>query len=217
MSALAQSPPSFAPSERRIGRRIRLDRVLPARIGRHDGTLVDLSMRGAKIRHAGSLQRGATVRITFPWDRVRFSAVAETLSSRILALGMGKDASPMYESRLHFVYIDPAAFRLLQRVLSALEDEMLRTWVGNLYATGETIRLLPPVACGFLRCRPVGTGWETKWTREKTQPEDGFLLPAETDSSDLRTLCRAWESMNKDSRHLVRLIAAAVVEGTLGA
>ena len=76
MSALELTPLT-AVSERRGSDRTRLDRVLHALVGRNNGIFVDLSMRGAKIRHEGAVRRGASVRLVFLWERDRFSATAE--------------------------------------------------------------------------------------------------------------------------------------------
>lgn len=216
MSALEQAPlPSSR--ERRIGERMRLDRVLAVQVGRFDGTFVDLSSRGARIRHHGTLQRGSSVRITFTWERERFSATAQVLASRVVALGTSEAPLPLYESRFHFVYVDHASGDLLGRVLTALANEALRTWVGNLRAVDIDAgpRTQPPVPNGFIRCERINRRWQQKWTTDSKQPEHGFLLPAGTEPADVQTLCEAWDSMDEDGRHLLQLTATAVVEGAL--
>lgn len=217
MSALEQHS---LPSDRRRGDRTRLDHVLRALVGRNDGIFVDLSSRGAKIRHQGSLCRGSQVRIVFTWEKERFSATGEVLASRVVSLGTREGESAEFESRFRFVAIDPGASELLARVLVCLSNDALRTWVGNLKGFDEapaTARPATPApgATGFLRCRRIPGGWEQKWTRDTTQPKDGFLLPAGTDPAEVSALCRAWDSMDADARHLVHLTANAVVEQTL--
>lgn len=215
MSALEQTPlPSS--SDRRRSDRTRLDRVLHALVGRYNGLFVDLSMRGAKIRHEGALRRGATTRIAFTWERERFSATAEVLASRVVSLGTRDGESATYESRFRFVTVDDGSSALLARVLVAMSNDALRTWVGNLKGFEEPAGLRStPGAAGFLRCRRVNQRWEKKWTRNTAQPADGFLLPAGTAAAEVDALCKAWESMDDDGRRLLQLTASAVVESAI--
>ena len=217
MSALEQQPLA---SDRRRSDRTRLDRVLRALVGRHDGAFVDLSMRGAKVRHEGALRRGAEVRIVFAWEKERFSATAEVLASRIVSLGTREGESATYETRFRFVAMEQSSADLLARVLVSISNEALRTWVGNLKGFDEDrLRAASPAqsAAGFLRCRRIGNTWEKKWTRDTTQPKDGFLLPAGTEPSEVNSLCRTWEELDADGRHLVQLTASAVVEQAITA
>ena len=216
MSALEQTP--LPSSDRRRSDRTQLDRVLHALVGRHNGLFVDLSMRGAKIRHEGTLRRGATTRIVFTWERERFCATAEVLASRVVSLGTREGESATYESRFRFVTIDDGSSALLARVLVAMSNDALRTWVGNLKGFEDVPSGLrtTPGASGFLRCRRVNTRWEKKWTRNTAQPADGFLLPAGTAPAEVTALCEAWESMDEDGRRLLQLTASAVVESAIG-
>ncbi len=216
MSALEQTPlPSS--SDRRRSDRTTLDRVLHALVGRHNGIFVDLSMRGAKIRHASALRRGAATRIGFLWERERFSATAEVLASRVVSLGMREGESATYESRFRFVAMDEGSSALLARVLVAMSNDALRTWVGNLkgFEGQPGAKPATPHAAGFLRCRRIGMRWEKKWTRNTAQPPDGFLLPAGTAPAEVNALCAAWESMDGDGRRLLQLTASAVVESAV--
>ena len=215
MSAIEQLPLPTSNNDRRRADRTRLHRVLPALVGRHEGIFVDISMRGAKMRHSGALPRGATVRIAFEWDQRRFSTAAEVLASRIVSLGTREGEPALYESRFRFNSMAPEAGELLARVIVAVTNDELRTWVGNLKGFGDEPRTAEPArAHGFLRCRRVGNSWEKKWTRDSVQPIDGFVLPAGTDPSEVAALCRTWETTDADGRHLLRLTASAVVEET---
>jgi hypothetical protein len=216
MSAMEQLPLPSTPGERRNGDRRRLDRVLNVLVGRNDGIFVDASLRGAKIRHSGAVRRGATVRIAFDWERQRFSATAEVLASRVIALGMREGESTTFESRFRFTVMSPESSQLLARVLGELSNHELRTWVGNLKGFDETPPpppAAPTHAAGYLRCRHVHRAWEKKWTRDATQPPDGFVVPAGTPQAEVDALCSTWETSDEDGRRLLQLTAAAVVEG----
>lgn len=213
MSAIEQLPLPSRAAERRRSDRTRLQRVLNALVGRHEGTFVDISLRGAKIRHPGALPCRSAVRISFHWERQRFCASAEVLASRIVSLGTREGEPATYESRFRFTVMTPESLDLLARVIAAVGNEELRTWVGNMKGFGDGVHLAAPVrAHGFVRYRHRFGTWEKKWTRDTTQPPDGFVLPAGTSPAEVAALCRTWEGMDADGRHLLRLTASAVVE-----
>lgn len=153
MSAIEALP---RPAERRSETRVRLDRLLSARIGRHEGRVVDLSPRGARVRHSGSLARGATARLAFDWGGRKFAASGEILASRVVTLGMHEGESATYDTRMRFTVIEAGAQELLERVLQTIASEELRTWVGNMKGFDDEPRTdaVPRVA-GFIRCRRV--------------------------------------------------------------
>jgi hypothetical protein len=208
MSALAEN--SSPTIERRGGERVRIERLL-ARAGRRDAAIADLGMRGARIRHEGALPRGATIRVTFNWHGAHFAASAEVLACRVLTLGGRDDEPAVYESRLRFVELGGKVLDLLARVITDAGGAELRKWVENLQ--GESAVPAPSTgsASGFIRCRYFGW-WEKRWTRNPSQPIDGFTLPARTERSDIDASCKAWEGMDRDGRELVRATAAAVAE-----
>lgn len=218
MSALEQhASPSLIErrvGERRAGVRLHLDRVLRALIGRNEGVVVDLSLRGARLRHERPLQRGSTVRIAFEWEGERFAAGAEVLASRIITLGTRENEPAIYESRVRFASLTADGLDLLTRIIVSIGDDEVRSRLSNLSASAVSHAPRPsstPVR-GFIRCRFQNRRWQKKWTRDASQPADGFVLPAGTNPSDLEALCRSWEGMDDGARSLVQLTAIAVNE-----
>jgi PilZ domain len=212
MSALEQGS-----LDRRTAPRLRVTGTLPALIGRGDGALVDLSARGAKVRHSTMIRRNAIVRISFRWQGQRFSASAEVLSSRVVSLGRG-DTPTMYESRLRFEHVTPEADAVLARVLDSLAGRDARRWVANLRGWDDEIApAAAPAVTSYLRCRFFGTRWEVKCTNALEQPEDGFLLPATIDDNEIVRLCADYSRADADGRRVMRLMAAAAVEESLAA
>lgn len=223
MSALEQGSVSpsdgLGKSDRRGAPRLRVTGSIPALIGRGDGVLVDVSARGAKIRHSTLVRRGASVRVSFEWDRARFSATAEVLASRVVSL-QGTNGDTVYESRLRFTGVLPEAQNVLSRMLAVLEGRDVRRWVANLRGwSDETESVAAPKlpAVSYLRCRLFGIRWEVKCTSDMTQPEDGFLIPAGIDDNDVVRLCADYAHADEDSRRMIRLLAAAAVEETASA
>jgi len=207
MSALEQTP--FTPTDRRTMPRVRVKEAIPILIGRGEGVLVDLSERGARVRHSVTAHRGSMVRLSFEWQGERFAANAEVLASRVIALGSG----PQYESRLRFLLVTEANARILTRVLASIESRAVREWVANLRGWSDESHELgdPQFDGSYLRCRLVGRKWEIKRTRERKQPDDGFLVPENVALHEIDHLCEAYVHLDADGRHLIRLIASAVV------
>lgn len=216
MSAMEQGSSDM--SERRSAQRLRVAGTIPALIGRGEGVLIDLSERGAKIRHSSMVRRGATVRIAFEWERARFSASAEVVVSRVVFLG-NAERPTMYESRLRFTNVSRDGQHVLSRTLDALAGRDMRRWVANLRGWDDEVTPAPvaaPAIASYLRFRLVGARWEVKATTDITQPTDGFLLPAGIDDNDIVKLCADYVRADRDGRQVMRLMAAASVEESIG-
>lgn len=200
--------------ERRQEPRLRPASVIRVSVGRGSGTISDLSRGGTRVRHTLPVRRGAQVRVAFRWQEEQFDAMAEVLASRVASLGDNAGGATVYESRFRFVQLSPGSREVLGRVLDALSNRDLRRWVANLHGWSEDANNAQDASqCGaFLRCRLIGRMWKKKWTHDQTQPDDGFLLPASVNADELSTLCEAFENADDDGRHLIRLMADAVVK-----
>lgn len=210
---LPPPPYSTTPRERRRFERLRVREIVATQIGRASGALVDLSARGARVRHTSPLIRGSQARLTFNWNGERFEAAAEVLASRVVSL-----AHPTrYESRLRFVTMSASAEHVLARALADIAAAALRTWVANLRGweneTPHHDAASDHVESGFLRCRYYAArGWERKWTQDPDQPSNGFTLPANTEPAEVNMLCRTYETSDEEGRALLRIMTDAVVQ-----
>ena len=174
--------------------------------------LIDFSRRGARIRHSSPVRRGATARMSFEWEQMRFSATPEVLSARVISLGAGTS----YESRVRFIAVDPESENVLATVLDGIAGREVVRWVANLRGWSEESQApSAPLTGSFIRCRLRGSWWEKKSTADSVQPEDGFLLPAESTESEIATLCSSYARAGDEERQLIRTIAAAAVEQAL--
>lgn len=206
MSALEQHP--LDPQNRRQAERLRVDGVISVIFGRGEGVLIDLSRRGARIRHHAPVRRGTTVRLSFAWNGARFSANTEVLASRMVAIGNG----PSYESRVRFTNVEPDSDAVLASALEELSRRSMRRWVANMRGWNAEPPAAPLATGAFIRCRLNGAWWERKCTTDTTQPEEGFLIPSDTAESEIATLCDTYSRATDEERHVIRLIAAAAVE-----
>lgn len=203
-------PVTMPGSDRRRFPRVRLAEPIRTVIGRGVGTLVDLSANGARIRHDAPVALGARVRVTFDWKGDRFEATGEVLASRVSSL----NNATRFESRLRFLSVPERSQEILARTMTDSLDEDLRRWVANLhgwneYGPDENDSRRDGT---FIRCRYVNGRWQQTHTRDLLPPPDGFTVPADTDPSEIRTLCRTFEKSDEEGRSLVRLITGAVVK-----
>lgn len=211
MSAMEQCPPDTP--NRRAAERLRVSGKVAVTFGRGEGVLIDLSKTGARIRHQAAVRRGSTVRVTFEWNRARFSANAEVLASRIASLGTG----PSYESRVRFTALDAGSDLVLAQMLEGMADRDMRRWVANLRGWSEESKSESTLLAtrSYLRCRLYGSWWQRKITNDSSQPPDGFTLPAESAETEIRTLCDTYSRGSDEERHMIRLMAAASIEQSL--
>jgi hypothetical protein len=214
MSALEQTPLPITPTsveERRSAPRIQIANSVSVVVGRGSGILIDLSLHGARVRHSVQVQRGASLRISFEWHGERFASTAEVLASRVVALSDGTRPT-QYESRLRFRLVTTSAAQLLQRVLDSLQNEDIRRWVANMKGWSESSSDATQArGSSYLRCRFTHGRWEVKWTHAAAQPDDGFAVPETMDRKEIADLCKTYERLDDDGRHLVRLLASAAV------
>lgn len=211
MSAIQQL--SVDTRDRRRAERLLVAGTVNVIFGRGAGVLVDLSQRGARIRHSAPVRRGASVRISFESAHARFAANAEVLAARVVSLGTG----PSYESRVRFTSLDAASQRVLATAIEELTGRDLRRWVANLKGWSDEPQ--SPVAKpsgSFIRCRFRGDWWDWKCTNDTTQPADGFLLPSGSTDAEIVTLCDTYSRGDEEQRQTIRLMATASVDQSLG-
>src|SRR5687767_426793 len=86
----------------RRSNRFRVIMNLPLKLGRKDGTLVDISEAGVLATHAGVLQTGSTIEISFVHEGERFVSAAKVETCTVVGLGAGPGGATLYASRLFF-------------------------------------------------------------------------------------------------------------------
>jgi hypothetical protein len=211
MSALEQSA-LHSPERRRLPRH-RVEGFIPITIGRGRGSILDLSQSGMRIRHSIGLACHSLVRVAFQWQTERFAATAEVIGSRMISLSGGPDEPAEYETRVHYRALPPQMAEVLARILAALQERELRRWVANLrgWPPEPQSAVDRPRRPAYIRCQRFSHRWEKKWTREASQPEHGFVLPATVEAHDVERLCAAYDRASEEGRNLMRLIAAAVI------
>ena len=213
MSALPHPP-----KDQRRAPRLRPITILPVRIGRGDGILVDLSTGGARVRHSAPALLWCSLRLLIVADETPITLDAEVLSSRVSCLGTGHSPTH-YETRLRFRRIQKAQAAALAALVATLDTRRLRRLVDNMHGWFDEPqrsheRARPPC---FLRVTRDGSSWIRRRTSRPGQPDDGFVLPGDTDPIEIDLLCKTYERLDDDGRQLIRSMAAAAIdEGVFG-
>lgn len=89
---------------------------IPARVGRRSGTVLNVSHRGARVRHPGSLKPSELVDLAFPCAGGQFVSRARVLSCRAMPL-KDADGQMLFESRFEFANPSADAMALLEKLL----------------------------------------------------------------------------------------------------
>lgn len=194
------------PIERRTKPRFRFDVLMPGLLGRGDALILDISEGGARVMHFAGYALDSQVRLSFAYGGRRFAATARVLASRVVGLGNGPAGTTSFESRLRFDDDNGKAAATLARIVEQIETARLRVWVSNAAGEGEPSRE-EERGQYFLRCRFLGMRWTKCWTRDDSQPDHGFTVPAKLSDGEVDMLCEAFELADDGGRHLIRLTA----------
>lgn len=213
MTVTLESVPALAtPHDRRTSIRFKPAHPLVAIVGRGTGSVIDISLSGARIRHDRAVARGARARIAFDWNGGRFEATAEVLGSRVAGI---EGKGTLFESRIRFLSFVGSSAELLERMRESVAKADLRKWVANLRGWNDEEDSSPqatPPPNFFLQCRYVGGFWRHKLSRDSSAPADGFTIAAGTERSEISALCRTYESSDAEGRRLLQLFASAVLQ-----
>lgn len=177
-------------AERRRTPRFRFGILMPAVLGRGDALILDISAEGARVMHFTGHAVDSDARLVFFYAGRRFSVTARVLAGRVIGLGNGPRGSTSYESRLRFIDCPAEAAETLEFIIEHIASE----------------RETSP-APYFMRCRLLGTRWIKSWTRDGTQPADGFTVPAKLSDGEVEILCQAYGKMDAEGRDLIRTTA----------
>jgi hypothetical protein len=103
----------------RRSNRFRVIMNLPLKIGRKDGTLVDISEAGVLATHTGVMKTGSMTEISFTHEDRRFVANAKVETCTVVGLGAGPGGATLYASRLFFTELSDEAKEILAALVGS--------------------------------------------------------------------------------------------------
>lgn len=112
--------PSTYVDRKQQSQRLRLVVGIPVRIGRLDGTLVDIGRGGARVRHTGAFNVGTELQFAFWSGPDRFVATARIVSCRVVALGGGERGGTLFESSLRYAQVPPESMLIVEQMMSSM-------------------------------------------------------------------------------------------------
>jgi hypothetical protein len=108
----------LAMSAVRRSTRFRVALDVPVKIGHKEGTLVDISEKGALATHADPVTQGTTVDMTFTYKGLKFHAKCFVESTTVVGVGAGHEkGKTLYATKLVFNDVSPASERVLYLVV----------------------------------------------------------------------------------------------------
>lgn len=113
--ALASLPDESFLRRRSSGRH-RVALAVPVRLGRSDGTLVDISTGSMRVTHPSALKVGAEMPVSFELNGEKFTATVRVTWCRVSGLGGGGKGGTLFESRLVYVGLPAEAREMLERL-----------------------------------------------------------------------------------------------------
>ena len=227
--------------ERRRKKRIQLTRAIIGRFGATGSIIIDITDAGARIEHFARLDIGKRARLRFDWNGQSIEVDAQVMSCRVHRFAHGDDGATVYQSGLSFVEYVGDAQTALKDMVATYVARSLAEQVANARGIGPVMernmpvfrsgvvadtsiakddkgrRLIPEAEIvidrGYIRCTFVnGNRWERKWTRDSTQPEDGFTVVATEPEAHIEQLCETYQQAPVDDRKLIQLMARLSIE-----
>lgn len=204
--------------ERRRYGRIRLDHPLHARFGDTRARVLELSVSGFLLGHAGRIAAGDARPLVIGWQGSKIELFCATVRSTLWRLSKRMGEPSIYHSGLRIRETSQESFTRLrelvaERILRALEEQKAN-------AHG-----IPPLAAYmyqpqkgdlYRRCELIDGVWRKTETIRAAQPPNGFTVSVEVDPFHVDLLCRTWESTTAEGRRLTRMLAELSVSKAEG-
>jgi len=186
---------TFTP-ERKI-ERVTLLRPVPAKAGGERAYVVDASMAGIRISHAGWLPQDEQCGITFEWDRRTIELVGQIRWTRT-------QRAPSYGN----VYL--SGFEITDvhfDSLAALRD-LIESYVSRALDEPAASQVASEKPNLFARHDWIDGAWSSTMTSDPSQARTGFTVPSEESRQQVVMLRSAYEVADEGLRDLIRRLAS---------
>ena len=199
--------------ERREFQRLDLDPPVPATLGGHDVTIVEIGVLGARLRH--------TQPQVETFSELRFSYHDHDIALRceVIRTMPARDASHQ-ESGVRFLAAVGDSGDRLRTMLAELVSRIIDSRRARpMKSTRETPidgdRTVRGADAGFLCYRLDNGVWRRRRVFLPEQPSSGFTVARNEDHAEMQRLCRVYEASDDEGRRLIRLFAELSVSEQL--
>jgi hypothetical protein len=228
---------------RRRGDRIRLSESIVARLGTQAAVMIDISDFGARVEHYHRLRVGDRRVLRLEIGGTVTFLESRVASSKVHRFASGDDGLTVYRSGLEFIGDENENREAVRKLVKSVRAQTLVEQVANakgfapptkgdmpifrggvlttnelkITSSKKDEHLLPDRAivkeAGFIRFSRKKGRWAKVWTLDPEQPDDGFTVSANEAADQVDMLCNLYRDGDKDTRQMIRLLAATSLEG----
>jgi len=194
----------FGLPERRYIHRYPLHVPLEAALSGHKAVIVDLSLRGARIRHSRAISLGES-RLRFRWEGLPFDDIVQVVASNVQSF----EQTDVFETRVRFGSLSDQSTATLKTAVGTLRDHRMARWMANLHGEHtETHREHHHSTAAYVAYL-LRNG---RWHRQRVpangvEPHHGFLIRTSVPHGEIRQLCAAFENSDAETRALLKILA----------
>lgn len=204
--------------QRRTFGRIDLEQPLQGTIGAVPVTVVEVSIVGLRVTHEVRLPAGEDSEALFSWQGREMRFACHIVRSTLFSLAKTDADKSIFQSgvRLDEAFGDSEKVLrdlIAQRVMRAIQEQK-----ENAYGIPSTVPFTYRVGKGdrYRRCDLTGGTWRKFDTTRPEQPTEGFTVSAELDPMQIEILCRTYEALGPEGRHLTKMLAELSIKKTEG-
>lgn len=191
--------------DRRGAQRLPLPRPVPATLGGFDVRIVEVSLLGCQVEHSDRVLPHARMALRFKWRGALVKVEATVMRSE-MRLVNGK---PGYMSGLEFCdaveYAPPVIREVVEwlvrltRPVPFIDEPAIVNRVPEEEEDEAEVLDAP-----FLQCTLGDGEWIKLYVADRTQPREGFTIPAPSNEAEVDVLCRAYEKADANRRQAMR-------------
>jgi len=200
--------------ERRSEERLKLTVMVVVGISRHQGTLLDISKKGASVQSFAATKPDERVLFTLRFRNLKIELNGIVRGCRVVAI----KPRPTYVSRLQFIDVSETARESLDEFMRMIDEVGRRTWKrtedGYARRATGTPREIIAVYTQLVKRDSV---WEEMLVFDPEQPEDGVTLPSGTPTGEIAHFCEMYDAADADGRMLLRQQAESLCNENGGA
>jgi len=198
----------------------------PARFATHEVILVDLSVRGAGIRHHVKIAPNTRGTLRFRLERQVHEVPCHLFRSRLELVKQGDKTLQIYRSALRFDALgkeeDEDGLDTVREALRKRVERAIRRQQADAFGdpelmsgTEESSGAIPVdllaswmESRSYIRCTLGRDGrWKSERVDNAEQPLNGFTISAEEGDREIALLRSTWEMADDDQRKLIRIFA----------
>jgi len=198
----------------------------PARFATHEVILVDLSVRGAGIRHHVKIAPATSGILRFRLERQVHEIPCQLSRSRLELVKQADKTLQIYRSALRFEALgdedDSEALSGIREALRKRVERAIRRQQADAFGdpalmngTEESSGAIPVdllaswmESRSYIRCTLSRDGrWKVERVDSAEQPLNGFTVSAEEGDKEIELLRKTWEKVDESQRKLIRIFA----------